>query len=41
MGYICLERSFPEGGYEPTASHAVPKTEESYRAAIRQALAKS
>jgi hypothetical protein len=38
MGYICLESMFPEGGYEPTASHAVPNSEPAVRAAIRQLI---
>lgn len=34
MGYICLEKSFPEGGYEPSASASVPATEKTFRKAI-------
>ena len=37
-GYICLERSFSEGGYEPTASLVIPKSEAPFRDAIRQLL---
>ena len=37
-GYICLERSFNEGGYEPTASLVVPSSERRVRDAIRQLL---
>jgi len=37
-GYICLERSFAEGGYEPTASLVVPNSEARVREAIRQLL---
>ena len=33
--YICLQRSFAEGGYEPTATHVVPESEVTFRAAIR------
>jgi hypothetical protein len=38
MGYICTERSFSEGGYEPTASLTAPNSEATFRAAIRQLL---
>ncbi len=34
MGYICLEKSFAEGGYEPTASVAIPATEKIFRKGI-------
>jgi hypothetical protein len=37
-GYLCLERSFPEGGYEPSASNVVPQSEGVIRAAIRELL---
>ena len=37
-GYICTERSFPEGGYEPTASRAGPKSETALKGVIRQLL---
>jgi hypothetical protein len=37
-GYICLERSFNEGGYEPTASLVVPSSERRVRDAIRKLL---
>lgn len=36
--YICLEKSFPEGGYEPSASRTTPESEGRLRAAIRQLL---
>ena len=36
--YICLEKSFEEGGYEPTAAHAVPASEPVFRDAIRKLL---
>lgn len=36
--YICLRRSFYEGGYEPTASFASRESEEPYREAIRGLL---
>ncbi len=36
--YICLESAFPEGGYEPGASHAVPESEPVFREAIRKLL---
>ncbi len=38
-GYICTERSFPEGGYEPTASRAGKKSEHVLKKTIRQLLA--
>ena len=37
-GYICTEKSFSEGGYEPTASRAGPKAEWALKDAIRQLL---
>lgn len=37
-GYICTERAFPEGGYEPTASTIVPESEILLRDAIRRLL---
>jgi hypothetical protein len=37
-GYICTERAFREGGYEPSASAIVPESEESIREAIRELL---
>ncbi|HQL63062.1 MAG TPA: hypothetical protein PLQ35_12275 [bacterium] len=36
--YICTERSFSEGGYEPSASHVVPESEILVRDAIRRLL---
>lgn len=36
--YICPEKSFPEGGYEPSASHTTPESEGRLRAAIRELL---
>ncbi|MFO7906411.1 MAG: hypothetical protein R6U98_27390 [Pirellulaceae bacterium] len=40
-GYICLERMFAEGGYEPTASRFAPEAEAPTRAAIRALLGQS
>jgi len=37
-GYICTERSFSEGGYEPTASRVAPHSEALLKEAIRQLL---
>lgn len=37
-GYICTEKSFSEGGYEPTASRAGPKSEEALKKAISRLL---
>jgi hypothetical protein len=37
-GYICPEKAFTEGGYEPTASHTAPSSEQRLKAAIRQLL---
>jgi len=37
-GYICTERSFSEGGYEPTASRAGRKSEAALKAVISQLL---
>jgi hypothetical protein len=37
-GYICTERSFSEGGYEPTASRVAPQSEHLFKAAIRKLL---
>jgi len=37
-GYLCTEASFPEGGYEPTASLVVPKSETIVKKAIGQLL---
>ena len=37
-GYICTERSFSEGGYEPTASRVAPNSEHVYKATIRELL---
>ena len=34
-GYICTQRSFSEGGYEPTASKGGPRSEAALRGAIR------
>lgn len=36
--YINLERFFAEGGYEPSASHSVPQSEQRLREAIRKLL---
>ncbi len=37
-GYICTERAFSEGGYEPTASRGGPKSEWAMKTAIRNVL---
>ncbi|NQT36179.1 MAG: hypothetical protein HQ581_01740 [Planctomycetes bacterium] len=37
-GYICTESSFPEGGYEPTASRAGRKSEHVLKKAIRELM---
>ncbi len=37
--YIPLERSFAEGGYEPSVANVRPETEPAYRRAIRELLA--
>ena len=37
--YICLEKAFGEGGYEPTASHVAKDSERVFRAAIRKLMA--
>jgi len=37
-GYICTEKSFSEGGYEPTASRAGKKSEAALKAVIRELL---
>lgn len=39
-GYICLERMFAEGGYEPSASRFAPEAEAPTRAAIRDLMDK-
>jgi hypothetical protein len=33
-GYLCTEKAFAEGGYEPTASNVVPQSEKSLKEAI-------
>ncbi len=38
MGYICLASAFAEGGYEPTATGAVPESEAALKAAINALL---
>ncbi len=38
MGYICTERAFGEGGYEPGASLVVPNSETLLKSAIRELL---
>ncbi len=35
-GYVCTERSYTEGGYEPSASALVPESEQVIHAAIRR-----
>ncbi|NQT16008.1 MAG: hypothetical protein HQ582_24850 [Planctomycetes bacterium] len=37
-GYICTEKAFDEGGYEPTDSLVVPRSESILKTAIRQLL---
>ena len=37
-GYICTDRAFAEGGYEPTASSVGPPTEAILKAAIEELL---
>jgi hypothetical protein len=37
-GYICTEKTFAEGGYEPTASHVAPRSEALLKAAIKDLL---
>ena len=37
-GYICTEKAFPEGGYEPSASRGSPQSEKVLKAAIRRLL---
>lgn len=37
-GYICPQRAFAEGGYEPSASAVVPESESVLQAAIRRLL---
>ena len=40
-GYLCLEKSFAEGGYEPTASRVRPESEALINAALDELLAPS
>jgi hypothetical protein len=37
-GYLCTDRAFVEGGYEPGASNAGPGTEVRVKEAIRKLL---
>ena len=37
-GYVCTEKAFAEGGYEPSASNVVPHSETILKAAIRNVL---
>jgi len=37
-GYVCTEKAFEEGGYEPSASAVVPESERLVNGAIRQLL---
>jgi hypothetical protein len=37
-GYICTDKAFAEGGYEPTQSFVGPPTETLLKACIRQVL---
>jgi len=39
-GYICTEKAFEEGAYEPSASAVKPCSERLLKAAIRQLLGK-
>jgi len=36
--YLCLEKHFAEGGYEPGASHVIPSSEKNIRAAIQKLI---
>jgi len=36
--YICTEKSFTEGGYEPYASHVVPESEKTLKSAIEKVI---
>ena len=38
-GYVCTEKAFEEGGYEPSASDIVPESEKVLKPAIRRLLA--
>jgi hypothetical protein len=38
MGYICTEKAFAEGGYEPTQSFVGPPSEALLKASIREVL---
>jgi hypothetical protein len=40
-GYICTDKAFAEGGYEPTQSFVGPPTEALLKATIRQVLKNS
>ena len=37
-GYLCTDRAFEEGGYEPSAANAGPGTEARVKQAIRRLL---
>jgi hypothetical protein len=37
-GYVCTEKAFEEGGYEPSASDVVPESEKVVKRAIRRLL---
>jgi len=37
-GYVCTEKAFQEGGYEPSASHVAPHAEKVLKGAIREIL---
>jgi len=37
-GYVCMERSFEEGGYEPTDSFVAGRSEAIVRAAIAELM---
>jgi hypothetical protein len=40
-GYICTDKAYTEGGYEPTASFVAPPLEETLKASIREILTES
>jgi len=37
-GYICHKAAFEEGGYEPSASHVAPESEDRLKEAIRAVM---
>jgi hypothetical protein len=40
-GYVCTERSYGEGGYEPSAAAAAPEGEAVLKAALRNLMAEN